>query len=44
MIYYKIRHKDDPEKYINGTFMYQNYDKTGRIFQTLGQVRTFPLV
>lgn len=41
MIYYKIRYKDDPEKYVRGTPIYQSYDKTGRIFQTLGQLRTF---
>lgn len=41
MIYYKIRYKDDPEKYIKGTPHYQSSDKTGRIFQTLGQLRTF---
>jgi hypothetical protein len=41
MIYYKIRYKDDPEKYIKGTPAYQSYDKTGRIFQSLGQLRTF---
>jgi hypothetical protein len=39
--YYKIRYKDDPEKYIKGTPAYQSYDKTGRIFQSLGQLRTF---
>jgi hypothetical protein len=39
--YYKIRYKDDPEKYIKGTPHYQSFDKTGRIFQTLGQLRTF---
>ena len=39
--YYKIRYKDDPEKYIKGTPMYQSYDKTGRIFQSLGNLRTF---
>lgn len=39
--YYKIRYKDDPEKYIKGTPMYQSYDKTGRIFQSLGQLRAF---
>jgi hypothetical protein len=41
MIYYKIRYKDDPEKYIKGTPAYQSSDKTGRIFQSLGQLRTF---
>lgn len=40
-IYYKIRSKDNHELYIKGTPMYQSYDKTGRIFQTLGQLRTF---
>lgn len=39
--YYKIRYKDDPEKYIKGTPAYQSYDKTGRMFATLGQLRTF---
>jgi hypothetical protein len=39
--YYKIRYKDDVEKYIKGTPAYQSYDKTGRIFQTLGQLRSF---
>lgn len=39
--YYKIRYKDNPEKYIKGTPMYQSYDKTGRIFQSLGQLRAF---
>lgn len=39
--YYKIRYKDDPEKYVKGTPAYQSSDKTGRIFQTLGQLRTF---
>jgi len=41
MIYYKIRKKDDPELYVKGTPYYQSYDKSGRIFQTLGQLRTF---
>jgi hypothetical protein len=39
--YYKIRYKDDPEKYIKGTPAYQSFDKSGRIFQTLGQLRSF---
>lgn len=39
--YYKIRYKDNPELYIKGTPMYQSSDKTGRIFQSLGQLRTF---
>jgi hypothetical protein len=41
MIYYKIRKKDDPELFVRGTPYYQSYDKSGRIFQTLGQLRTF---
>lgn len=41
MIYYKIRKKDDPDMYVKGTPYYQSYDKTGRIFQTLGNLRTF---
>ena len=39
--YYKLRYKDDPEKFVNGTPAYQSFDKTGRIFQSLGQLRTF---
>jgi hypothetical protein len=39
--YYKIRYKDDPEKYIKGTPAYQSYDKNGRMFASLGQLRTF---
>ncbi len=41
MIYYKIRKKDDPEMYVSGTPYYQSYDKTGRIFQKIGALRTF---
>lgn len=39
--FYKIRYKGDPEKYVKGTPAYQSFDKTGRTFQTLGQLRTF---
>jgi hypothetical protein len=39
--YYKIRYKDNPELFIKGTPAYQSSDKTGRIFQSLGQLRTF---
>lgn len=39
--YYKIRYKNDPEKYIKGTPAYQSFDKTGRMFASLGQLRTF---
>ena len=41
MIYYKIRKKDDPEMYVKGTPYYLSYDKTGRIFQKIGALRTF---
>lgn len=39
--YYKIRHKNNPEQFVKGTPYYLSYDKTGRIFQTLGKLRTF---
>lgn len=39
--YYKIRKKDDPEMFVKGTPYYLSYDKTGRIFQKIGQLRTF---
>lgn len=39
--FYKIRSKDNSEMFVKGTPHYQNYDKTGRIFQTLGQLRAF---
>lgn len=41
MIYYKIRKRDDPELYVKGTPSYMGYDKSGRLFQTLGQLRSF---
>lgn len=41
MIYYKLRKKDDPEMFVRGTPEYQSYDKTGRIFQSLGRLRSF---
>lgn len=41
MIYYKIRKKSDPEMYLKGTPYYQSYDKTGRIFQKIGSLRSF---
>lgn len=40
-VYYKIRKKDDPDMYVKGTPAYLSYDKTGRIFQTLGNLRSF---
>lgn len=39
--YYKIRSKENPEMFVKGTPYYLSYDKTGRIFQTLGKLRTF---
>ena len=41
MIMYKIRKKDDPEMFVKGTPYYLSYDKTGRIFQKIGQLRSF---
>ena len=41
MIMYKIRKKDDPDLFVKGTPVYLSYDKTGRIFQSLGQLRSF---
>jgi hypothetical protein len=41
MIYYKIRKLSDPTEFVKGTPVYQSYDKTGRIFQSLGNLRTF---
>ena len=40
-VFYKIRKRDDPESYVKGTPYYMTYDKSGRIFQTMGQLRTF---
>lgn len=41
MIFYKLRKKSDPSQYVKGTPVYLSYDKKGRIFQTLGALRTF---
>jgi hypothetical protein len=41
MIYYKIRKLLDPTEFVKGTPVYQSYDKTGRIFQSLGNLRSF---
>jgi hypothetical protein len=38
---YKIRLKSDPESYFKGTPKYHSYDKNGRLFKTLGELRTF---
>lgn len=39
--YYKIRKKDNPTLFIKGTPVYHSYDQSGRVFQTLGHLRTF---
>lgn len=41
MIYYKIQSKSNPDMYIKGTPVYHSYDKSGRVFQTIGALRTF---
>lgn len=41
MIYYKIRLKNEPDKYVKGTPAYLGYDQVGRIFQKIGQLRSF---
>lgn len=38
---YMIRHKHDPSKYFRGTPTYGSYGKEGRIFRSIGQLRTF---
>lgn len=38
---YKIRLKDNPNFYVKGTPTYPSYDKNGRLFPTLGSLRTF---
>jgi hypothetical protein len=40
MVYYKIRNKNT-ELFIKGTPQYLSSDGTGRIFQKMGQLRTF---
>ena len=41
LTYYKLRKKDDPSLFVKGTPMYQSYDSKGRVFQSLGAIRTF---
>lgn len=41
MIVYKIRNRNNPELFLTGTPTYANWDKTGRMFQTIGKLRTF---
>lgn len=40
MIFYKIR-KKDTNLYVKGTPAYHDYNKSGRVFQTLGMLRMF---
>ena len=41
MIYYKIRRKSDPNVFVSGTPYYHSYNSKGRIFQSMGTLRTF---
>jgi len=41
MIYYKIRSKSNAELFLMGTPTYHYYNTKGRVFQSLGQLRTF---
>ena len=41
MIIYKIRNKSNNELFLKGTPTYCNWNKTGRIFQTIGNLRSF---
>jgi hypothetical protein len=41
MIVYKIRNKNDPNKFLAGSPTYHNWDRTGRLFSTIGKLRTF---
>lgn len=41
MKYYKIQSKINPDMYLKGTPMYHHYDKNGRLFGSIGALRTF---
>jgi hypothetical protein len=42
MIYYKLRLKEDPTKFVTGTPRWYSYKTTGgRVFHTMGQLRSF---
>jgi hypothetical protein len=41
MIVYKIRSKNNPIMFLKGTPAYNSWDKTGRMFPTIGRVRSF---
>jgi hypothetical protein len=39
--HYKIRSKTNRELYVKGTPAYHSYNKDGRLFSSIGQLRTF---
>lgn len=41
MKYYKIQSIANPEMYLKGTPVYHSYDKEGRLFSSIGKLRTF---
>jgi hypothetical protein len=41
VIVYKIRNKNRPEMFLKGTPTYHGWYKDGRIFPTLGKLRSF---
>ena len=41
MIVYKIRSKNNPIMFLKGTPAYNSWDKTGRMFPTIGKLRSF---
>jgi len=38
---YKIRNKNNTEQFLTGTPTYNSWDKSGRMFQTVGKLRAF---
>lgn len=40
-VMYRIRNKNDHTLYVTGTPTYNSYCKIGRIFPTIGKLRTF---
>lgn len=41
MIVYKIRNRDNPELFLKGTPTYNSWEKDGRLFPSIGKLRTF---
>ena len=39
--YYKLKSKSQPDMYVKGTPVYHSYDKNGRVFQSMGALRSF---